>query len=91
MRISKSSGTIRLNRAETRRWRRATLPSARGADLGRRWTMSAELRKNARELALATGRETASVITCDEEVLMVVPRHVPVTTRTRRVRRGRIG
>ncbi len=89
MRISKSAGTIRLSRPETKRWRRAALPSARGADLGRRWTMSAELREKARELALTTGRDTASVMTCDGEVLMVVPRN-PVVVRVRRVRRGRI-
>jgi hypothetical protein len=70
MRTNAKAGTIRLNGAETRAWRKTRGPSAKGKDLGAGWRMRDELTGMAVLMLDGTKANKVEVSLADGEVIM---------------------
>lgn len=91
MRTASRRGVIRLNESETKLWRKASMPSARGRDHGRRATMCRDLTVLARVQAATRGHETVDVVGSDGAVLLTVEIQERPVEYVRSVRRGMVG
>ena len=90
MRTASRRGVIRLNESETKLWRKASMPSARGRDHGLRATMYRDLTALARAQAAARCHEKVNVVGSDGQVLMTVELQERPVEYVRSVRRGMV-